>query len=174
MSDLLNDMLPRPPADDRPRHAPAAKPQSKPRRGGPSIGFLQPGQIERWFVRLLYAVLALLVLLSVIGTFYGLRGEDAPIRAPLAFIAAVQASPGTLVLAIGVQVVLTLTQYGARQMARHDRRWWLLYLAALGVSVYYNYQAYWTPLGTVFPVYVAGVLIIAGDVLPEFLAVRHE
>lgn len=154
---------------------PTSKPAEAPRSQGrarPRIGFLLPGHIERAFIVLLYAALGALVLLSVIGTFYGWRGEAAPLKTPLQFIADVQT--GGIVPAVIVQVVLTIIQWGSRQLARHDRRWWLLYLAALIVSVYYNIQAYWIPLNELMAWYTAGALIIAGDVLPEFLAVRHE
>lgn len=143
------------------------------------IGFIRPGQVEGAFIALLYSALLLLVLLSVIGTFYGRRGEDAPIGAgalnfALRTWADTTAAPAALAVAVVIQAVLTVIQYGARQMSRRDRKWWLLYLVALGFSVYYNVEAYWTPLTALVPVYLAGLLIVAGDVLPEFIAVRRE
>ncbi len=143
-----------------------------PTKARPRIGFLRPGHIEDAFIALLYSALFVLVLLSVVGTFYGWRGEQAPLSRPLQFLADVQT--GGIFAALVIQVVLTVLQWGARQLARHDRRWWMLYLAALSVSVYYNVQAYWIPLNELTAWYTAAVLIIAGDVLPEFLAVRHE
>lgn len=143
-------------------------------RPAPRIGFIRPGQIERAFMAVLYFTLFALVTLSVIGTFYGLNKVQAPLTAPLHFFADVSAAPGRFVLAIGIQIVLTVVQYGARQMARHDRRWWLLYLVALSVSVYYNVEAYWAPLIALTAWYVAALLIVSGDVLPEFLAVRRS
>lgn len=140
----------------------------------PSIGFLRPGHIERTFIAALYLALLALVALSVVGTFYGRRGVDAPITTPLRVLADMQAAPAALGMALGIQAVLTLIQYGSRQFARRNPRWWILYLVALGISVYYNYQAYWTPLAALMPGYVAALLIIAGDVLPEFIAVRHD
>jgi len=142
-------------------------------RSRPRIGFLRPAHVERAFIALLYLSLIVLVLLSVLGTFYGWIGKSAPLMQPGQILIDMQAS-GMVWIAIGVQLVLSLTQYGARQLSRHDRRWWLLYLAALAISVYYNFQAYWTPLNALVAWYVAVVLIVAGDVLPEFLAVRHE
>jgi hypothetical protein len=149
------------------------------KRRAPRIGFIRPGSVERAFVALLYTALLLLVLLSVLGTFYGLLGRNAPINAPLlaalpAMTGAVAAAPNTFLLAVIIQIVLTTIQYGARQMSKSDRRWWILYLVSLGISVYYNYQAYWTPLNTMTPAYLAALLIIAGDVLPEFIAVKRE
>lgn len=141
-------------------------------RNRPRIGFLRPIYVERAFIGVLYLALLALVLLSIIGTFYGWRGAVAPLKTPLRVIGDVQS--GGLFTAIAIQGILTLVQWGARQLARHDRRWWLLYLVALTISVYYNFQAYWTPLNELVVWYIAGALIIAGDALPEFLAVRHE
>ena len=138
------------------------------------LGFIRPGQVEGAFIALLYVALLALVLLSIIGTFYGRLGASAPISTPLTIWRDIVAAPAAIALAVGIQAILTATQYGARQFAKRDRRWWLLYLAALGISVYYNWQAYWVPLATLAPWYLAGVLIIAGDVLPEFIAVRRE
>lgn len=150
------------------------QPHEEKRRRGPPIGFIRPSQVERAFIALLYLALFILVLLSVLGTFYGRQGETAPITAPRQMIADLVAAPVLLGIAIAIQLTLTVVQYGARQKARDDRRWWLLYLVSLGFSVYYNWQAYWTPLTVLVPWYLAGLLIIAGDVLPEFLAVRRE
>ncbi len=144
------------------------------RHTAPEIGFLSGASVETAFVVLLYVVLVALVVLSILGTFYGRLGMDAPITAPLLIMKHIKAVPAQLGIAILIQLVLTVAQYGARQRAKRDRRWWFLYLAALGVSVYYNFQAYWGPLGALVPSYAAAGLIIAGDVLPEFLAVKHE
>lgn len=144
------------------------------RRSRPNIGVIPPGQIERAFTALLYLAIIVLIALSVLGTFYGRRGASAPIAAPARLWADISAAPGLLGIALAVQVILMVTQYGARQFAARDRRWWLLYLVALGISVYYNVQAYWAPLTVMVPWYVVGVLIVAGDILPEFIAVRRE
>jgi hypothetical protein len=140
----------------------------------PRIGFLNPRGIERAFRWLLYLTLLALVVLSVVGTYYGLSSSSAPLLTPVRIIADIQANTDRLWVAIAIQVFLTLTQYGARTMARHDRRWWFLYLVSLGISVYYNWQAYWLPLNelTLWP--IAAAAIVAGDVLPEFIAIRHE
>jgi hypothetical protein len=98
----------------------------------------------------------------------------APLLRPRQIWADIQANPDRLWVAIAIQAFLSLGQYGARQFARRDPRWWFLYLAALSISVYYNAQAYWTPLNLLMPSLLAGALIIAGDVLPEFIAIRHE
>lgn len=145
----------------------------------PRVGFIRPGQVERAFMWLLYTALFLLVLLSVLGTFYGRAGQNAPIDAPvLTAIARVAAdvtrSPAAFGIAIVIQAVLTVIQYGSRQFSQRDPRWWIPYLVSLGFSVYYNYHAYWTPLNALAPWYLAGALILAGDILPEFIAVRRE
>ena len=142
---------------------------------GPAIGVIPPGAVERAFIVGLYLACLALVVLSVLGTFYGLLGASAPLRTPLRIIADVRAVPGTLGLALAIQAALTLTQYGARAMARRDRRWWVLYLAALAISVYYNIQAYYTPIAALANAYVAWLLIVSGDIIPEFIAVkRHD
>lgn len=145
-----------------------------PKRAAPKIGFLNPKQIERAFIVLLYLTLLALVLLSFVGTFYGLSGDNAPIRTPLRIVTDAAANTDRLLVAIVLQLALMLAQYGTRQLARHDRRWWLLYLVALGISMYYNIQAYWTPLSAMLGMGVAGIVLVIGDVLPEFMAVRHE
>lgn len=146
-----------------------ARPSARPR-----VGFLRPGQVERAFIGLLYFALLMLVVLSVIGTFYGRAGVSAPINTPLQMVRDMAAAPQQLGIALAIQFVLTLIQYGARQMARRDRRWWILYLVSLGISVYYNFQAYQEPLSALLPWYVAWLLIIAGDVLPEYIAIKQE
>lgn len=144
------------------------------RRPAPRIGFINPRGIERAFIILLYLTLLALIVLSVLGTFYGVGGNIAPLLAPRLIVADLVANTDRLFVALAIQLFLTLGQYGARQMSRHDPRWWLLYLAALGISVYYNFQAYWVPLTIVASQPVALTAIILGDVLPEFIGIRHE
>lgn len=144
------------------------------KRTPPKIGFLKAGTVERAFIALLYGTLLVLVVLSILGTFYGISGNNAPLFQPRQMYADVMANTDRLLVAIAIQVFLSLGQYGARQLARNDRRWWVLYLAALTVSVYYNFQAYWTPITGIMVSWIAAPLIIAGDVLPEFIAIRHE
>jgi len=163
-------------AAEKPRHASPVRSEAieSKQHGKSRLGFLRPAAIERAFIALLYTAVVALVILSVFGTFYGQIGKPAPLAAPFRLIQDVAAAPIMLVLAVGVQVVLTLVQYGARQFSRRDKRWWALYLVALGISVYYNVQAYWTPLNALVAWYLAALLIVAGDVLPEFIAVRHD
>lgn len=157
-----------------PTSAPATDLRTSSKRPRPRIGFLNPAAIERAFKTLLYGTLLALVVLSVVGTYYGLAQASAPLMSPRQIYADIQANTDRLWVALAIQVFLTLTQYGSRTMARHDRRWWFLYLVSLGISVYYNYQAYWVPLNelTLWP--IAAAVIIAGDVLPEYIAIRHE
>jgi hypothetical protein len=156
-----------PPAKKDDKGAPA-------KRSAPRIGFLDPRGIERAFRTLLYLTLLALVVLSVVGTYYGLAQQTAPLLTPGRIYADIRANTDRLWVAIAIQVFLTLTQYGSRTMARHDRRWWFLYLASLSISVYYNYQAYWTPLNVITLGPIAAAVIVAGDVLPEFIAIRRE
>lgn len=145
----------------------------KPQR--PRVGFLRPSHIERAFIGGLYLSIAVLVALSVLGTFYGWRGIPAPLAAPLQIWRDVQSDTTMLGIAVAIQGALSLAQYGARAMARHDRRWWMLYLASLAISAYYNVQAYWSPLIALgLSWWLVAAIILAGDVAPEVAAVRHE
>lgn len=141
---------------------------------GPQIGFLRPAHIERAFVILVYVAVVALIALSFVGTCYAQTAKDVPLLEPWRIAEDAQAAPRSFVLGFVIQLVLMLTQYGARQFARRDRRWWLLYLAALGISVYYNVEAYWSPLAALgLAWYVSGAIILAGDIVPEIAAVRR-
>jgi len=154
---------------------PSSRPADMPKRSAkPRIGFLRPVHVERAFVIMLYAAIFALVILSVLGTFYGWRGVAAPILNVRQIWRDVTTDTSMFGLAIGIQIVLSLAQYGARVMARYDPRWWILYLVALAISVYYNIQAYWTPLSALMPSYVVMPFLIALDAVPEFMAVRHD
>lgn len=148
----------------------AVLPSSQPRR--PDIGFLCGQQIERVFTWLLYAAVVLLIALSVLGTFYGAQATSAPLSKPMEMWADISSDPLVLVWAVIAQFVLTLAQYGARQFARKDRRWWLLYVLALAISIYFNVQAYWEPLTAMLPWLLVAFLLLIGDIAPEFVAVR--
>lgn len=144
------------------------------RSGKPRIGFLRASAIERAFILMIYGGVLALIALSIVGTFYGSHGRPAPISNPGAIWRTMWQSGTPGLIAVGMQLALSLTQYGARQMSRHDWRWWLLYLAALGISVYFNWQAYYTPLlAYMLPGY-AVALILAFDILPEFVSIRHD
>ncbi len=155
--------------ESKPLHSDLIKKPARPR-----IGFISGRGIERAFVVLLYLTLLALVVLSIVGTFYGLAHEVAPLLTPRQIIIDIRANLDRLWVALAIQLFLTISQYGGRRFARLDRRWWVLYLATLAISVYYNVQAYWTPLNELMLWPVAAVIILAGDVLPEFIAVRQE
>lgn len=141
----------------------------------PQIGFVSGSAIERVFIAGLYVALALLALLSVFGTFYGMRGAPAPLAEPWLMVVAAAAAPVAAGWSALLQMALSLTQWGARQRARRNPRWWLLYLAVLTPSVYYNFVAYFDPavaLGV--PWLIALLLIVSGDVIPELVAVRQD
>ena len=158
-------------APTAPRYPVRSIGRDEPRRA-PRIGFLSPAAIETAFLVLLYLGTLLLAVLSVLGTFYGLVGQDAPVNA-VQIARDILEARSRFVGAFVLQLVLTLSQYGARQWARRDRRWWFGYLAALALSVWYNIQAYADPLIALHvPWLVAWCIIVAGDVLPEFIAVR--
>lgn len=144
------------------------------RGAAPRIGFLRASAVERAFILMIYGGVLLLVALSIIGTFYGSRGMPAPISDPGAIWDTMWGSGTAGLLAVGIQIALSLTQYGARQMGKYDARWWLLYLAALGISLYFNYQAYYAPLLIYMLPGYALALIVAFDILPEFVSIRHD
>ena len=149
-----------------------AKPSAKQR--APEIGFLSPSTVERALIVLIYAGVVLLACLSIIGTFYGLRGEVARIAPPWRMLLDMYNNLEAAGLGLLAQVFLTVTQYGARVKAASDPRWWLLYLAALAWSLYYNVQAYFGPLVALgLPVLAAGIIIVLADVVPEFAAVKR-
>jgi hypothetical protein len=137
----------------------------------PRIGLVRGAHIEGAFIVMLYGAMLALALLSAFGTFYGMRGQAAPVPWLMPFDA--YAAPALFGIAVAVQVVLTLVQWGARQMARHDPRWWIVYLVALAWSVYYNGVAYLglAVVGGV-PWLVALLLIIAADAVPEWMVVK--
>lgn len=175
LNDLLNDA-----ADDYERETKAPTKTKAPagksgRQEKPEIGFLNPDAIILAFRMLMYAGIVLLAFLSVAGTFYGRAGQQAPLDRPGQVVADITAAPNAFGLALGIQVVLTLLQYGSRQMARHNPRWWLLYLVSLGVSLWYNIHAYYEPiLAMHVPWLLDYIIIAAADVVPEFASVRKR
>lgn len=144
------------------------------------VGMLNPAAIEHAFIRTLQFVLGLLVVLSVIGTFYGMRGQVAPLS--MQIVTDILAMPERFAWAFIVQAFLSIIQYGSRLMSRHNRRWWILYTLALSLSVMYNIEAYSPTLQGYLPdqlsqttrQIVAFLFILGGDVVPELLAVRKR
>lgn len=137
------------------------------------IGFVPASGVERAFIGLLYTLVLLLSFLSVLGTFYGLRGSAAPLNLGVLW-SDISGDAGGFGLALLWQSTLTVAQWGAHQMAkRRDHRWWLAYLAVLGLSVYYNVVAFWEPAASLgIPPVLAALLILGGDAVPELVAVR--
>jgi len=124
-----------------------------------------------WMIRLSGVML---IVLSIFGTFYGLLGRDAPLATPW-LMPGVAVSNGSLFLAaLLVQVVLGLTQWGARLLAARDLRWWIAYIASLSLSIYYNWSSYGDPLLAMqVPIVVAFGIVAAGDVVAELALLKE-
>lgn len=150
----------------------AAPPPARRRRspGGPISG----SSVDAAFALLLYAILALLLVASWIGTFYGIIGRPAPLTSVVAILRDVIAQPAVLFQAFAVQAFFTIVQWGARRRARtHSPAYWLLWLAGLAPSVYYNLGSYYAPMVAMdVPYVLAVVMIIGGDVIPEVFGQR--
>lgn len=179
MNDRVNER-PSPRSTDEP--LPSKPAPLRPARERIEVGMVNPGAIEVWFVRVLQFVLIILVVLSFIGTFYGMRDQTAPLS--LQIISDVIAHPEAAILALIVQGLLSITQYGSRIMSksRNDRRWWILYLFALALSLMYNMEAYGETVRGMLPDELSAqgktiasfLFVLAGDVVPEILAVRKR
>jgi hypothetical protein len=153
----------------------ADEPSKQKRPRGPSTTMIRGSSMERGLIAALRVAAWLLIVLSIIGTFYGGRGQDAPILQPWRLFPDVAAAWGVLLAAAAGQGLLTLLQWGSRRAARSDPRWWLAYLAALAPSVWWNWQAYGDPLMALgVPVLIAWGIIIGGDMFPELTLVRND
>lgn len=159
------------------------EPQSTPPRKKRRIGFIKGGGTETAFVWLLRGAGVALILVSVVGTFYGLQGAEA--EAPPRIIPAMLAGWPWLLGAVAVQLFLSIGQWGSRQRAqghRHegrraggDPRFWVVYLALLALSAALNWIAYGQHLvewGIHWALALAAV--IAGDALAELVIVVDE
>ena len=115
-----------------------------------------------------------LVVLSTIGTIYGVLRQGVPLWTPWMVFGDLAANPGGAAVGLALQLGLTLGQWGGIELAREDRRWWLVYAAALGASVVLNLLGYWEPLVVTagLPWLLAVAAVVAGDVLPEWLLKR--
>jgi len=146
-----------------------------PVRKAPALGQFDPARVRGIFVSLVYGFAWALIALSIAGTFYGARNLDAPLLTPWRIIADVAAAPNLAAMALLAQAVLGIVQWGARQMADHDARWWLLYIAALALSAWWNWSAYGDPLIAIgVPWLIAGGMILLGDIFPELILVRER
>jgi hypothetical protein len=155
---------------------PAAAPKPAPpkRPTGPRWrGCVPAGAAAAMLVALIPAFSVLLMVLSVLGTFYGARGLPVPIFAPATIWANINELRWGFALAVVAQGVLSIAQWGGRQLAQSDRRWWLLYGAALSLSVYWNWEGYWPTLQAVgIPWLVALLIIAVADIEPEVGLIR--
>jgi hypothetical protein len=114
-----------------------------------------------------------LMMLSILGTFYGARGLRVPVEAPLTIWANIQAAPWLFGVAVVGQGMLSIAQWGGRILARTDRRWWALYGASLTLSVYWNWNGYWPTLAALGVPWLLALAIVAfGDIEPEIGLIR--
>lgn len=141
----------------------------------PALGFIDPALVRRAFAVLIVTIAWLLIALSVFGTFYGARGMDAPLTTPILLFFDIMSAPSAALVALLAQAVLSLAQWGARQFAAHDRRWWILYVASLSLSAWWNWSAYGDPLISIGVPWLLSIgLVVLGDVFPELILVRER
>lgn len=147
----------------------------KKRRAGPSTTLLSGDAMERTLIIVLQLAAWLLIFISMVGTFYGVGPDPAPLWTPLQIWRDVMGSLLLFSLAIVGQGILSVAQWGSRNAAKRDRRWWFAYLAVLAPSVWWNWEAYGPPLTDVgVPWVVALGIIILGDVGPELVLVSTD
>lgn len=152
---------------------PAAKAPARRRRY--QGGVIRGESVDAAFTVLLYFVLALLVLASWFGTFYGIRGEPAPLASTWRMAADALADRARFLQGGAVQAFLMIVQWGARRRARQNPAYWFLWLAGLLPSVYYNLGSYWAPmLALGVPTVLAALIIVGGDVVPEVFGQRED
>lgn len=162
------------------------QPERRPRQQQ-RIGFFSGRSAEGCFVWLLRLAGLLLIVVSVVGSFYGLQGKAA--SPPLKVIPDMVAAWPALIGALAAQGFLSIGQWGARQRAlgelvMHegkrrrkggDPRFWLVYLGLLALSAALNWIAYGPPLlqwGV--PVALAVLAVVAGDAIAELVIVVDE
>lgn len=134
------------------------------------IGIISGQHAEVGFIWLLRLSGVGLVAVSVVGSFYGLRGMTA--SAPLAILVDLWSRPWWLGAALVVQTVLSLAQWGSRNRAKSDNRWWSAFAVALLISAGLNWVAYGPYLiAWGWPVILAGIAVVAGDAIAELLLV---
>lgn len=164
-----------------PQAKPAAtqpKPQSNPTapQGVPQLGVFNPADMIRYFIWMTRGGAVLAVVLSALGTFYGLQSKPAPLADTLAVGGDLLAAPNIVALAVVVQAALAVGQWGAWAVSAQwrregDSRWrWALvaYGIALVVSVAYNMAAYYSGLVALgLPWWATVALVIGFDIFPE-------
>lgn len=146
---------------------------NQPTSRGLPIGVIPAQAIEIALIRTMRAAAILLILLSILGTFYGMRGMQAPLATPVQIAIDLWGAPLTILAALFLQGLLSLVQWGARQLARADRRWWFVYLGALFLSVYWNWSAYGAPMIALGVAWLlAFFIVLSGDILPELALIK--
>jgi len=135
-------------------------------------GMIDGALVERLLILLIHIAAWGLIVLSILGTFYGSRGLAAPILQPWQITLAIVAQPWVFVGTVVLQVILSVVQWGARQMARRVLLWWLLYFGALALSAWWNWQAYGAALLAMHTPWLLAIgVIIIGDMIPELALV---
>jgi hypothetical protein len=142
-------------------------------RGGRTRpGMIRGAHLERALITMIHSAAWGLIVLSILGTFYGMRGLQAPLFQPWLIVLAIVAQPWVFVGSLVLQVLLSVVQWGARQMAKRVLLWWLLYFASLALSAWWNWQAYGLSLLSAgMPWLLAIGVIIVGDMIPELALV---
>ena len=143
----------------------------KPRRAL-KTGMIKRGMLASALIILLRVIMIALVVLSVFGTFYAMRGQDAPLTSIWLMFVHAADDGGTFLNALILQALLSVAQWGSSELAQEDTRWWWMYAGALLPSIWMNIEAYATPvmalMGWQGPfVILAWGIIVAADVAPE-------
>ena len=81
-------------------------------------------QAAQALVVLLRVSMWTLVILSTIGTIYGVMRQAVPLWTPWMVFGDLAANPGGAAIGLALQLGLTLGQWGGIELAREDRRWW--------------------------------------------------
>ena len=135
-------------------------------------GMVPRASIVTALILTLRSVLIGLMLLSLMGTFYAMLGVAAPFPQVWLMVPEVLQDFGTFGIAFGMQLLLSLVQWGSATLGKEDRRWWWLYALALAPSAWMNIESYAAPLLAVFGWsderwFVVALLIVAFDIAPE-------
>jgi hypothetical protein len=139
---------------------------------GSRTGLVPRSTIVTALIITLRSVLIGLMLLSLMGTFYALIDTTAPFPQVWQMVPDMVQDSGTFLMALGMQLLFSLVQWGSATLAKEDRRWWFLYLLALAPSAWMNIQSYAEPTLQVFGwsgdrFIIVALLIIAFDIAPE-------
>lgn len=162
------------PADDLFAQLLAGAPPPPPAKRAHQTAMINGAQAWAILVAVVRILSVALVALSVLGTFYGVRGMSAPLLNPIRLLLDIIAAPQLFGLAALGQGLLSVIQWGSRWGAQHRARfWWVVYFLSLALSVWWNWQAYGaTMVGAMgMPWLLALGVIIGSDVLPEFALV---